>query len=203
MDRIKRARPSPAMVVALISLFVALSGVAYAANTVGSSDVIDNSLLSQDLKNDAGVRGADVVNDSLTGTDVDESTLGKVPNAGLLDGIDSAGFVRSLWAVAGMGTPTVGNPTGFQLFSAHGVTGAERLGSGIFSVTFTRNILACAYVASAGDMHDGAAPPQFASVQQRDATTNPNDVVVRTFTSGSTSPSDPALDDGFHVAVFC
>jgi hypothetical protein len=203
MDRIRRAKPSPAMVVALISLFVALSGVAWAANTVGSADVIDNSLLSQDLKDGAAVKSADVVNDSLTGADIAESSLGKVPNADKLDGIDSEGFVRSLWAVAGMGTPTVGNPTGFQLFGGHGATGVERLGSGIFSVTFTRNILTCAYVASAGDMHDGAAPPQLASVQQRDATSNPNDVVVRTFTSGSTSPSDPALDDGFHLAVFC
>jgi hypothetical protein len=203
MERIKRARPSPAMVVALISLFVALSGVAWAANTVGSGDVIDNSLLSQDLKNGAGARGVDVVDDSLTGADVDESTLGKVPTADKLDGIDSTGFVRNLWAVAGFGTPTLGNPTGFQLFRGHGATGAERLGSGVFSVSFNRDITSCGYVAAAGDIADGTAPPQFAAVQQRDATSNPNDVVVRTFTSGSTTPSDPALEDGFHLAVFC
>jgi hypothetical protein len=203
MDRIKRAPPSPAMVVALISLFVTLGGVAWAANTIGSGDVIDNSLLSRDLHDGGGVKGVDVVNDSLTGADIAESTLGKVPNSDTLDGIDSSGFVRNLWAVAGFGTPTIDNPTGFQLFRGHGATGAERLTSGVFAVSFGRDITGCGYVASAGDMADGQAPPQFASVQQRDATGNPNDVVVRTFTSGSITPSDPGLGDGFHVAVFC
>jgi hypothetical protein len=191
------------MVVALISLFVTLGGVAWAANTVGSGDVIDNSLLSQDLNNGGGVKGADVASDSLTGLDIAESTLGKVPNADKLDGIDSSGFVRNLWAVAGFGTATIDNPTGFQLFRAHGATGAERLSSGIFSVSFGRDITGCGYIATPGDMADSSAPPQFAAVQQRNATANPNDVVVRTFTSGSITPSDPGLGDGFHVAVFC
>jgi len=203
MDRIKRARPSPAMVVALISLFVALSGVAYAANTVGSGDVIDNSLLSQDLKDGFAVKSVDVVNDSLTGADIAESTLGKVPNADKLDGLDSSAFARNLWAVAGFGTPTVSNPTGFQLFRGHGATGAERVTTGVFSVSFGRDITGCGYVASSGDMADSSAPPQFATVEQRNATSNPNDVVVRTLTSGSLTPSDPALGDGFHLAVFC
>jgi hypothetical protein len=38
-------------VVGYIALFVALGGTAYAANTIGSADVIDESLLSQDIKN--------------------------------------------------------------------------------------------------------------------------------------------------------
>jgi hypothetical protein len=201
MDRIKRARPSPAMVVALISLFVALSGVAYAANTVGSSDVIDNSLLSQDLKDGSAVKSADVVNDTLTGTDVAESTLGKVPNADKLDGLDSSAFARSLWAVAGFTTPTVSNPTGFELIRGHGATGAERVTTGVFAVSFGRDITDCGYVASAGDLADSSAPPLLATVEQRNATGNPTDVVVRTF--NGTSPIDPGLGDGFHVAVIC
>jgi hypothetical protein len=227
MDRLMR-KPSPAMVVALISLFVSLSGVAWAANTVGSGDVIDNSLLSQDLKDNAAVKTADVVNDtttgggltapdlragsvgtsevvndSLTGADIVELTLGKVPNADKLDSLDSTQFATNLWAVAGFGTATVANPTGWQLFRSHGATGTARLGSGEFAVTFNRDITDCAYVASGGDTADGNAPPQFASVQQRNATSNPTDIVVRTYTSGSITPSDPGLADGFHVAVFC
>ena len=203
MDRFKRARPSPAMVVALIALFVALGGVAYAANTVGSSDVIDESLLSQDLKDGQGVTGDDVAADSLTGADVAESTLGKVPSSDKLDGLDSTAFARNLWAVAGFGTPTPTNPTGFALVRGHGALTARRLSAGVFFVRFGRDITNCGYVASAGDIADGAAPPQFAAVQQRNATSSPNDVVVRTFTSGSTTPSDPALADGFHLAVYC
>jgi hypothetical protein len=62
-----RLRPSPAMVVALIALFASLSGIAWAANTVGSGDVIDNSLQSVDLKDNAAVKSADVVNDTVVG----------------------------------------------------------------------------------------------------------------------------------------
>ena len=62
-------RPSPAMVVALIALFVALSGVGWAAtklgkNTVGAKQVKDSSLT-----------GTEVADDSLTGADVNESSL--------------------------------------------------------------------------------------------------------------------------------
>src|SRR5919108_2173328 len=54
-------------VIGYIALFVALGGTAWAANSVGSSDVIDTSLQSIDLKDDAGVKSADVANDTATG----------------------------------------------------------------------------------------------------------------------------------------
>jgi hypothetical protein len=83
-------------VVAYVALFVALGGTAYAAGTIGSADVIDNSLVSADLRDGAAVRSADVVDDTsgaglkgvdiapdtLTGADIAESTLGTVPQAG-------------------------------------------------------------------------------------------------------------------------
>ncbi len=62
-------KPSPAMMVALIALFVALSGAAYAVvkpgkNTVGPKQVKNESLT-----------GREVADDSLEGTDIDEKTL--------------------------------------------------------------------------------------------------------------------------------
>jgi hypothetical protein len=60
MHRIIRFRPTPALVVATIALLVALGGTSFAAvsklapaNSVGTSAVIDGSLLAKDLK--AGV----------------------------------------------------------------------------------------------------------------------------------------------------
>jgi hypothetical protein len=55
MHRSPRFRPSPAMVVATIALLVALGGTGYAAtvlpaNSVGTVQVIDNSLLKKDFK---------------------------------------------------------------------------------------------------------------------------------------------------------
>ncbi len=55
----------------LLALFLVIAGgTAYAANTIGSADVIDNSLLSADLKNNQAVRSADVANENLTGVDI-------------------------------------------------------------------------------------------------------------------------------------
>ena len=48
----------------LALFFVLAGGTAYAANTIGSADVINESLLSQDLKND-NVTGDDVLESSL------------------------------------------------------------------------------------------------------------------------------------------
>jgi hypothetical protein len=101
-----------------LALFLVLTGgVAYAANTIGSSDIIDESILSQDVKNgevktaDIGtnqVRSADVRNDSLaggglTGADINESGLGIVPNADQLDGTDSTGFAKGFGNVGTFG----------------------------------------------------------------------------------------------------
>jgi hypothetical protein len=154
--RLRFRRPSHATIVAYLALFVALGGSAYAAATIGSAQVIDNSLQSRDLRDNAAVRSQDVVNDnvtggglrssdirnnsltsadvasltgadvsdnSLTGKQINEETLGKVPdaqhaavagfaadadaasNADALDGRDSSDFFRSQ-----LYTKTEGNP---------------------------------------------------------------------------------------------
>src|SRR3954451_13766624 len=60
-------------VVGYLALFIALSGTAYAANTVGSSDIIDESILSQDIKN-GQVQNADVGANAIgTGKIADQS----------------------------------------------------------------------------------------------------------------------------------
>jgi hypothetical protein len=63
-------RPSHGTVVAYLALFFALSVGAYAANTVGSSDVTDDSLLSVDVKGKAGNSTTAAENGTLTGVDV-------------------------------------------------------------------------------------------------------------------------------------
>lgn len=51
MRRLGALRPSPAMVVALVALFAALGGSAYAAFTVTGKNVKNNSLTTKDVKN--------------------------------------------------------------------------------------------------------------------------------------------------------
>ena len=104
--RIKIGRPSPALVIACISLFVALGGVGYAAatgsidgreiknNSVASKDIKNSSVVSKDVKNSTLI-GSDISNNSVTGSDVSESSLGKVPSAGQADNAATAGSANS------------------------------------------------------------------------------------------------------------
>jgi hypothetical protein len=118
--RARPGRPSPALVISIIALFVALGGTGYAINTIDSSDVINNSLTSKDVKN-RSLHRKDVKPNTLGGGQINEASLAKVPSAatadsaatagsantattagsaatagdaGLLDGIDSLGFAR-------------------------------------------------------------------------------------------------------------
>jgi hypothetical protein len=84
MRRLTPRRPSPALVVALVALFVSLGGGAYAALHITSRDIANNTIRSIDVKN-GSLTGKDVKNNSLGGTDVIESKLGKVRKAGNAD----------------------------------------------------------------------------------------------------------------------
>src|SRR3954452_13698656 len=114
MNRFSRLRPSPAMIVACISLFVAVGGVGYAAATIGSGQIKNNSVRGKDIRNstitgkdvknsgltgtdvkNSSLAGRDVKNNSLTGSDILESSLGAVPNATNAGRAASAGSVDS------------------------------------------------------------------------------------------------------------
>jgi hypothetical protein len=89
MSHIASRRPSASLVVAFVALFVALGGVGYAAATIGSAAIVDNSIKSKDVRN-GDLRGKDVRTDTLKGADVDESTLGQVPSAANADNAATA-----------------------------------------------------------------------------------------------------------------
>lgn len=121
MKYILRRRPSPALVISCIALFVSLGGVSYAVatgsidsreirnNTVTSRDVRNNSLRTFDIRNNE-VRGFDVRNSSLqgrdiafntlTGADIDEASLGKVASATQADSAGSVPVLRPVGPVA-------------------------------------------------------------------------------------------------------
>jgi hypothetical protein len=89
MSRIASRRPSASLVVACLALFVALGGVGYAAATIGSAAIVDNSIRSKDVRNN-DLRGKDVRTNTLKGADVDESSLAKVPSAANADSAATA-----------------------------------------------------------------------------------------------------------------
>jgi hypothetical protein len=87
-DDVSRKRammPSPAMVVAIVALVVALGGTAYAAgqlakNSVGSKELKAKSVTTGKIANGA-VNGAHVAPSSITGQDINLNALGTVPSA--------------------------------------------------------------------------------------------------------------------------
>jgi hypothetical protein len=87
-------RPSPALAISLIALFVALGGTGYAAITINGKNIKNNSIPGKKLKNKA-VTGKKVKSNTLTGTQINESTLGKVPSATAADTAGSAGTANT------------------------------------------------------------------------------------------------------------
>ena len=116
MKRALARRPSPALVIACISLFVSLGGVSAGVATgfIDSREILDNTVRTQDIRVNA-VRGVDIRNNevrgveirngtiggrdvadgAITGADVNESRLAQVPDSAALGGVAAAGWVRA------------------------------------------------------------------------------------------------------------
>lgn len=159
MHRSLKWRPTPAMAIAFVALLAALGGTAVALPGTGSVDSADlkdgavktvdirkgavnsakvknNSLTSKDVR---GITGRDIKDNSLTGDEISEGTLDKVPSAGDADslggkpasayqtGNDTIPFsVR----VAGSGEKTVATVGPFRVFvrcTANNGGGTEEL----------------------------------------------------------------------------
>ena len=114
MRRLPLRRPTPALVIACIALFISLGGVSwgFASGTIDSREIRNNSVLGRDIKDSTittkdlrnnEVRGADIRNSTITGRDValdtlggfdiKESTLGQVPDSARLQGRSASEFV--------------------------------------------------------------------------------------------------------------
>jgi len=79
-------RPSPAMVVATVALFVSLGGVSYgvATGSIDSREIKDGSIRNRDFK-DGTLRGNEAKRDGFGGGAIKESSLGKVKAASSAD----------------------------------------------------------------------------------------------------------------------
>jgi hypothetical protein len=87
--------PSPAMVVAIIALVLALCGSAFAAlgkNSVGTRQLKSKSVTTGKIANNA-VNSAKVADHSLSGQDINVGALGTVPHASSADSAANAGAV--------------------------------------------------------------------------------------------------------------
>jgi hypothetical protein len=187
MKRRLRA-PSPAMVVALIALFVSLGGSAYAVATIGSDDIINGSIRNRDFK-DGTLRGQEAKRDGFGGGAIKERSLDTSSlNVSRLPQVPSAAFAE------GVRHAVISNTGG--TVRGRGATSSARVGTGIYEVIFDRDVRACVYVATLGD--ESAAGPGNGQVSVTSAPGNVNGVRVRTRNSAGADD-----DRSFHLIVSC
>ena len=173
MRSLMRKRPSPAMIVALIALVVALGGTAYAAQHINGGAIMKQTIGGGKLKKK-----------TLTGFQINTNKLGIVPSANRA--------AHTYWAV-------VNNPTGagnaaLARASDTGITAAE--GGGAVVVAFPQNISGCANVA--GRDNAGTTVPDSGYAQTNTSPANPNAIEVHTRDKAGGNE-----DADFHLIVVC
>jgi hypothetical protein len=182
-----RPRLTYANVMSTIAVFVALSTGAYAANTIGSDDVIDESLLSQDIKNgqvkSVDLGDAEVTNAKLAANSV---TAPKVADFGLTNEDIGVLFaeVRSNATLSKVSGP------GVTVRMVGGLPGNAE-----YEVDFGRDIHRCTAVATLSKPNDNGFSGE---IFLRDGIANDEAVLVHTRNSAG-----ERLDAPFRVVVVC
>lgn len=173
MRTLGKKKPSPAMLVAIIALIVALAGTAYAAQTINGGAIKKQTIGAGKIKHK-----------TLTGYQINTNKLGVIPAA--------TRAVHTYWAV--VNNPTgVGNATLARASDA-GITAAE--GGGAVAVAFPINISGCANVA--GRDNAGTSVPGPGYAQTNTSPANANAVEVRT-----RDEKGADADADFHLIVVC
>jgi len=167
------------MAVALIALFMAMGGSAYAL-VITSGAIKNNTIRSEDVRN-GGLFGKDIRRDKVGGRAIKESTLSAVPTAFSAEGIQHFAVVNA----------------GGQQVRFRGTTSAARTAEGRYQVIFNRDVRGCAYYATVGGP-TAAAPPDNGQITVSSLASNVNGVDIRTENSNGTETNKP-----FHLLVIC
>ena len=176
MRRLRRSRPSPAMVVAVIALITALAGTAYAAQTINGGSITKQTIGGGKLKQK-----------TLTGYQINLNKLGTVPSAKIANRA-----AHTYWAVVN-NPASPGNAT-LARASDQGITAAE--GGGAVNVIFPVNVSGCANVSSRNNA--GTTVPNAGYAQTNISPANPNAVEVHTRDKAGANE-----DSDFQLIVVC
>jgi hypothetical protein len=183
MNRIRI--PSPALAIACVALFVALSGVAYAAATIGSENIVDGSIRNRDFK-DGTLRGNEAKRNGFGGGAIKERSLaaneiGKVNSAATADGLTRHVVISEAGTIV----------------RGRGATSATKSGDGQYQVVFDTDVHSCTYFATLGDPAAGA--PAAGEIAVGSVAGNANGVLVVTRDSAGAT----MVDRSFHLTVSC
>ena len=173
MNKLQGRRPSPAMVVAVIALIVALAGTAYAAQQINGNLIEKQTIGAGKLKKK-----------TLTGFQINVNKLGTVPFAKVA--------THTFWAV--VNNPASPGNAALSRASGPDITATE--GGGAVTVTFPFNVTGCADVAARNNA--GTTVPQAGYAQTNTSAANPNAIEVRTKDKAGNNE-----DADFHLIVIC
>jgi hypothetical protein len=167
------------MAVALLALFMAMGGSAYAL-VVTSGSIKNNTIRSVDVRN-GGLLGKDFRKNGVGGGAIKEATLETVPAAIIAHASGHFAVVNA----------------GGQQVRARGTTSAARTAEGRYQVIFDRDVRGCAYYATVGGP-TAAAPPDNGQITVSSLGSNVNGVDIRTTGANGNDANKP-----FHLLVLC
>jgi hypothetical protein len=173
MNTLRSRRPSPAMIVAVIALVVALAGTAYAAQTINGGAIKKQTIGGGKLKHK-----------TLTGFQINTNKLGVVPSA--------VRAAHIYWAV--VNNPAAPGNAALARASDAGITATE--GGGAVTVVFPQNVTGCANVA--GRDNAGTTVPAAGYAQTNASPANANAIEVHTRDKAGADE-----DADFHLIVVC
>jgi hypothetical protein len=199
-------RVSPAMVVAMLALFVALTGTAVATTSalITGNQIKNSSITGLDIKNKSlrpidfrgsvrGARGAS----GPPGTPGLQGPQGLKGDKG--DPGQAGAPATALWAV--VDGNAAGAPTNVPITRSSGVVGTATTThnfAGEYRIQFNRDVIGCTYLAGVGQVGNSGQGFGFATAQGTTIGGGNAAVFVQTFDENGLE-----VDREFHLAVFC
>jgi hypothetical protein len=173
MTKLSRLRPSPALVVAVFALIVALAGTAYAAGRINGGSIVGQSISGHKLKKN-----------TLNGNQINNQKIGTVPTAKKATNV--------FWVVAN--NPAGANNVSLARANTSGVTLQET--GGAVTVNFPFDVSGCANIADRNNA--GTTVPGAGTAQTNGVSGSPNALQVHT-----RDATGADQDGDFHLIVIC
>jgi len=203
---LKRHTPSPSMIVALVALFIALGGAAYAGVTLSNNSVRSNHIVNGQVKTADLASGA-VTNAKLRNNAVNSA---KVRNGSLETADLSAAAQTALKGAVGPAGPAglaglAGAPatalwafvrSDGTLIRGKGTTASATTNVGFVNVTFNQPVDNCIWLATTGLDSFALPPAGYATTDRNPA--QPNTVFIQTRDAAGASAARDVM-----LGVFC
>jgi len=139
MRTLRRCRPSAAMIVATVALFVAIGGISWAAATIGTKNIKNSAVTAKKLHKNAVTNGK-IKNAAVSGSKIKNHVVnGSKLKGGAVARTALSGDQRTLWAAV-QSNGTISDQSG-------GIT-VTALGSGSYVIDFGEDVSGRALMAT-------------------------------------------------------